>query len=119
MTSDRRAEILVGPAGSGKTRTAAQVAQMWRQAGMGEVYGLTTSQAARNVLRDAGVELAANTAQFLGHLRGQRGARAARTVRPGTLLLLDEASMMSIADLAADHAPGGRAGLPGADHRRS
>ena len=100
LTSDRRAEILVGPAGSGKTRTAAQVAQMWRQAGMGEVYGLTTSQAARNVLRDAGVELAANTAQFLGHLRGQRGARAARTIRPGTLLLLDEASMMSIADLA-------------------
>ena len=101
MTSDRRAEILVGPAGSGKTRTSAQVAAMWRQAGMGEVYGLTTSQAARNVLRDAGVELAANTAQFLGHLRGRHGARAARTVRPGTLLLLDEASMMSIADLAA------------------
>ena len=112
MTSDRRAEILVGPAGSGKTRTAAQVAAMWRQAGMGEVYGLTTSQAARNVLRDAGVELAANTAQFLGHLRGQRGARAARTVRPGTLLLLDEASMMSIADLARSCAwrPSGAAG---------
>ncbi len=101
VTSDRRAEILVGPAGSGKTRTAAAVAEMWRRAGMGEVYGLTTSQAARNVLRDAGVDLAANTAQFLGHLRGRRGARAASTVRPGTLLLLDEASMMSIADLAA------------------
>ena len=42
LTSDRRAEILVGPAGSGKTRTAAQVARAWRQAGMGEVYGLAT-----------------------------------------------------------------------------
>jgi hypothetical protein len=101
VTSDRRAEILVGPAGSGKTRTAAQAAGMWRQAGMSDVYGLTTSQAARNVLRDAGVELAANTAEFLGHLHGERGARGARTVRPGTLLLLDEASMMPIADLAA------------------
>jgi hypothetical protein len=101
VTSDRRAEILVGPAGSGKTRTAAAVAGMWRRAGTGEVYGLTTSQAARNVLRDAGVDLAANTAQFLGHLRGRRGARGASTIRPGTLLLLDEASMMSIADLAA------------------
>ena len=100
MTSDRRAEILVGPAGSGKTRTAAQVAQMWRQAGMGEVLGLTTSQAARNVLRGAGVELAVNTAQFLGHLRARGAARAAQMIRPGTLLLLDEASMMSIADLA-------------------
>ena len=101
LTSDRRAEILVGPAGSGKTRTAAQVARLWRQAGMGEVYALTTSQAARNVLRDAGVELADNTAVFLGHLAGRREARGAKTVRPGTLLLLDEASMMSMADMAA------------------
>ena len=56
LTSDRRAEILVGPAGSGKTRTAALRGQLWREAGMGEVYGLATSQAARNVLRDAGVD---------------------------------------------------------------
>jgi hypothetical protein len=101
LTSDRRAEILVGPAGSGKTRTAAQVARLWRQAGMGDVYALTTSQAARNILHDAGVELADNTAVFLGHLAGQREARGAKTVRPGTLLLLDEASMMSMADMAA------------------
>jgi hypothetical protein len=101
LTSDRRAEILVGPAGSGKTRTAAQVARVWQQAGMGDVYALTTSQAARNVLRDAGVELADNTAVFLGHLAGRREARGAKTVRPGTLLLLDEASMMSMADMAA------------------
>jgi hypothetical protein len=101
LTSDRRAEILVGPAGSGKTRTAAQVARVWRQAGMGDVYALTTSQAARNVLHDAGVELADNTAVFLGHLAGRREARGAKTVRPGTLLLLDEASMMSMADMAA------------------
>jgi hypothetical protein len=101
LTSDRRAEVLVGPAGSGKTRTAAQVARVWRQAGMGDVYALTTSQAARNVLHDAGVELADNTAVFLGHLAGRREARGAKTVRPGTLLLLDEASMMSMVDMAA------------------
>jgi len=101
LTSDRLAEILVGPAGSGKTTVAAQVARMWREAGRGEVYGLTTSQAARNVLRDAGVDLADNTAEFLGHLAGQREARNPRTIRPGTLLLLDEASMMSIPDMAA------------------
>ncbi|HUY45105.1 MAG TPA: MobF family relaxase [Streptosporangiaceae bacterium] len=101
VTSDRRAEILVGPAGSGKTRTAAVVARLWRGAGMGQVYGLTTSQAARNVLRDAGVDLADNTAVFLGHLQGRREARRPKTVKPGTLLLLDEASMMSMADMAA------------------
>jgi hypothetical protein len=101
VTSDRRAEVLVGPAGSGKTRTAAVVGRVWRQAGLGEVYGLTTSQAARDVLHEAGVDLAANTADFLGHLTGAREARGTKTLRPGTLLLLDEASMMSMADLAA------------------
>ena len=101
VTSDRRAEVLVGPAGSGKTRTAAAVARLWWQAGMGEVYGVTTSQAARNVLREAGVGLADNTAEFLGHLEGRREARGAKTVRPGTLLIMDEASMMSMADVAA------------------
>lgn len=101
LTSDRRAEILVGPAGSGKTRTAAEIARMWREAGMGEVYGLTTSQAARNALREAGVNLADNTAVFLGHLGGQREALGAKPTQPGTLLLLDEASMISMADIAA------------------
>ena len=47
------------------------------------------------------MDLAANTAEFLGHLTGAREARGPKTLRPGTLLLLDEASMMSMADLAA------------------
>jgi conjugative relaxase-like TrwC/TraI family protein len=100
VTSDRRTEILVGPAGSGKTRTAGQIARLWREAGMGEVHGLATSQAARNVLHDAGVHLASNTALFLQRLAGGPPGRE-QQVRPGTLLLLDEASMMSITDLAA------------------
>ena len=49
---------------------------------MGEVYGLTTSQAARDVLHEAGVDLAANTADFLGHLTGAREARGPKTLRP-------------------------------------
>jgi hypothetical protein len=101
VTSDRRAEILVGPAGSGKTRTAGQIARLWREAGMGVVHGLTTSQAARNVLHEAGVDLADNTAVFLRRLADRRPGRGQEAVRPGTLLLLDEASMMSMTDLAA------------------
>jgi hypothetical protein len=97
VTSDRRAEILVGPAGSGKTRAAGQVARLWRAAGLGEVHGLTTSQAARNVLHGAGVRLADNTTMFLRRL----AAQGPDMVKPGTLLLLDEASMMSMSDLAA------------------
>jgi hypothetical protein len=101
LTSSRRAEVLAGPAGSGKTRTIAQLARIWRESGMGEVIGLTTSQTARNVLAEMGVTHAYNTARFLGHLRHRRGARGPLPVSRGSLLVLDEASMMSLADMAA------------------
>lgn len=101
VTTDRRAEILVGPAGSGKTRTAGTIARIWRQAGLGQVRGLTTSQAARNVLRDAGVDLADNTAAFLARLARSQPGPGKPAIEPGTLLILDEASMMSMPDMAA------------------
>ncbi len=99
LTSPRTAEALVGPAGSGKTRALAEAARVWRATGR-PVIGLATAQAARNVLAEAGVPLAQNTAQFLGHLPGERGALGIHDLQPGTLILIDEASMMSIADLA-------------------
>ncbi|HUZ50910.1 MAG TPA: MobF family relaxase, partial [Streptosporangiaceae bacterium] len=101
LTSARRAEVIAGPAGSGKTRTVAEMARIWRDAGPGDVIGLTTSQTAANVLKEAGVTEAWNTARFLGHLDGRREALPPRPVAPGSLLILDEASMMSLADLAA------------------
>ncbi len=59
LTSDRTVEVIVGPAGSGKTRTLAEASRAWRAAGAGEVIGIATAQAARNVLASAGVEVAA------------------------------------------------------------
>jgi len=100
LASRRVAEILVGPAGSGKTRTLAEAARAWIAAGRGEVIGLATAQAARNVLAGAGVDLAENTSVFLGHSPGQRGARGIRDLARGSLIVIDEASMMSMADLA-------------------
>ncbi len=100
LTSARRAEILAGPAGSGKTTTAAEMARIWRRAGMGEVIGLTTSQTAANILTSAGIT-AWNTARFLGHTESRREARGSMPVPEGSLLIVDEASMMSLADLAA------------------
>jgi hypothetical protein len=41
-----------------------------------------------------------NAAQFLGHLPGRRGARGPVRIGPGTLLVIDEASMISGPDLA-------------------
>lgn len=79
LTSSRVAEVLVGPAGSGKTRTLAEAARAWTASGTGDVIGPATAQVARNVLAEAGVELAENSAVFLGHAPGQRGARASGT----------------------------------------
>ena len=100
LTGDRTAVVLTGPAGSGKTRVLAEAARAWTQAGRGEVIGIATAQAARNVLAAAGVTVADNSAEFLGHLPGRRGARGIRPLRPGTLVVIDEASMMSLPDLA-------------------
>jgi hypothetical protein len=106
LTSARRAEVMVGPPGTGKTRTAVVMARMWQTAGMGPVVALTTSSNARNVLRkeaqDQGVTLAAyNTAEWLGHTKDGRESRPPVDLAPGTLLELDETSMMSLPDLAA------------------
>ena len=99
LTSNRTVEVIVGPAGSGKTRTLAEASRAWIDAGMGQVLGIATAQAARNVLAAAGVHAAENSSIFLGHLPGRRGARGVEDLGPGTLLVIDEASMMSLPDL--------------------
>jgi hypothetical protein len=63
------------------------------------VIGITPSQSARNTLA-AGVPVSYNAAQFLGHLPGRRAARGPVPIGPGTLLVIDEASMLSGPDLA-------------------
>ena len=57
-----------------------------------------------------------NTAQFLGHLENERGALGPVAIRPGTLLLADESSMTSMADLRdiAKLRRGQRLGVPAA-----
>jgi conjugative relaxase-like TrwC/TraI family protein len=101
LTSPRRAELIVGPAGTGKTYTAVRIADAWRTVGKGEVFGIAATSAGRNVLVEAGVPVAENTAQFLGHLPGQREARGATCLGPAALVILDEASTTSLPDLAA------------------
>ena len=53
------------------------------------------------MLREAGIPVAANIAQFLGHLPGHREARGATSLGPGALIVLDEASTAAMPDLAA------------------
>jgi hypothetical protein len=99
LTDGARVSVINAPAGSGKTRVLAEVARAWTAAGLGQVTGITASQSARNTLA-AGVPVSFNSAQFLGHLPGQRGARGPAETGPRPLLLVDEASMMTGPDLA-------------------
>jgi hypothetical protein len=93
ITSPRAAEVITGPAGTGKTRVLATAAHAWG----GPVFGAATSQNATNELRQAGVTVAANTTKLIAGLG---------SIRPGSLILVDEGSMVSMAHLAAlvDHA---------------
>ena len=99
LTDGSRVSVIDAPAGSGKTWVLAATGQVWAAAGLGRVIGITSSQSARNTLA-AGVPESCNCAQFLGHLPGQRGARGPVRLRPGDLVLMDEASMVSNPDLA-------------------
>jgi ATP-dependent exoDNAse (exonuclease V) alpha subunit len=97
LTSGRRVEVIVGPAGSGKTRVLAQIGKAWSR---GRVIGITPSQSSRDVLAAAGVAESYNFAQFLGHLKERRGALGPVTLSAGDLIVVDEASMLSNPDLS-------------------
>jgi hypothetical protein len=99
LTDGRRVSVINAPAGSGKTWVLAAAGSAWAAAGLGRVIGITPSQSSRNILA-ADVPESYNAAQFLGHLPRQRGARGPIQLRPGDLVLMDEASMTANPDLA-------------------
>src|SRR5260370_26183578 len=83
----------VGRAGSGKTYTVAAGGRAWEENG-GHVIGVACSQAAANILAKAGIGETWNNTRFLGAV--DRGMQVPR----GTLFVIDEGSMMSMAHLA-------------------
>ena len=99
LTDGKRVSVINAPAGSGKTRVLTEIGRAWAAAGLGPVVGITAAQSARNTLA-AGVPVSYNTAQFLGHLPGRRGARGPVETGQRPLLLVDEASTMPGPDLA-------------------
>ena len=90
LTSARAVEVITGPAGTGKTRVLAAIARAWD----GPVVGTATSQNATNGLRQAGIQVTVNTTRLLADLQHGR-------IPPGSLILADEGSMISITRLAA------------------
>ena len=95
LTSRRTVEVIVGPAGTGKTRALAVAAQAWAEPGeRTHAFGTATSQNATNELRKAGVEVAANTTRLLADIGYGR-------IPAGSLIVVDEASMVSMTHLSA------------------
>ena len=89
LTSARTVEVVTGPAGTGKTRLLAAIARAWE----GPVFGTATSQNATNELRAAGIRVTANTTRLLAAIQHGR-------IPPGSLIVADEGSMISITHLA-------------------
>ena len=99
LTDGTRVSVINAPAGSGKTHVLTEIGKAWAESELGPVVGITAAQSARNTLA-AGVPVSYNSAQFLGHLPGRRGARGPVETGPAPLLLIDEASTMPGPDLA-------------------
>ncbi len=117
-TSARRVDVLVGPAGTGKTRTLHTVHQVWEAAyGSGSVIGLAPSSTAAAELGSALGIPTENVAKWLhestrNHQQPPAIAAGARDdasgdatatrpwrLQPGQLLIVDEASMVATRDL--------------------
>ena len=97
VSSGRRIDVLVGPAGAGKTTAMNALRIAWeRQHGPGSVVGLAPSAAAAQVLADdLGIDTE-NTAKWLHDHRLHRTA-----FRPGQLVIIDEASLAGTRSLDA------------------
>lgn len=97
LTSGRPVEVLIGPAGTGKSRTMGTLSHLWRQLTGGNVIGVATAENAAQVLAAEGLGAAYNIAMFLTL------SNTCQLLKPGDLLVVDEASMVTTGQLTALH----------------
>ena len=99
LGSDQQIDVLIGPAGTGKSFTVAALSQVWQREHQAPVLGLATSQVATDVLREDGLD-AINTTKFLQTYEPDPvTGLAADVLTPGTLLIVDETGMAATAAL--------------------
>ena len=89
-----RVAVLIGPAGSGKSRNLAAAREAWEQAGVA-VRGVAPSAVAAGVLSEQAGIPSDTLAKFLLDVANGR-----TTVNRGEVIVCDEASMVSTRDLA-------------------
>jgi conjugative relaxase-like TrwC/TraI family protein len=110
LTSGRALSVFVGPAGAGKTHTIGAYARVWKARTGARVIGLTSStNAAREMVKE-GLAEAYNIADFLGKIEGTTRTRGNKPIHAGDVLVIDEASQLATADLAALQVVAARAG---------
>ena len=98
--SGRAGDVLIGPAGTGKSHTVAALSQVWTDRLGGRVLGLATTEIATQNLVADGVA-AMNTARFLAlYGEGQDGQPPRQRVGRGDLFVVDEAGMSATGELA-------------------
>ncbi len=100
LTATVATGVLVAPAGAGKSHTMAEFARLWTTFTGRRVIGLTTSTNAARVLAHEGLAENYNIAAFLGKTEGSDELRRPIPLHQDDVLVLDEASQLSTADLA-------------------
>ncbi|MEU9837323.1 MobF family relaxase [Streptosporangium sp. NPDC048047] len=92
----RPIDVVVGPAGAGKSTAQGTIARAWEATGR-RVIGLAPSSKAAQVLQAQGLTLAMNIDRFLMRAKGQgpRHEVDLFALRPGDMVVLDEAGMAS------------------------
>ncbi|MFP5070919.1 MobF family relaxase [Pseudonocardia nantongensis] len=122
LGSGRTVDVLVGPAGTGKSHTVGALAGAWRTEMGGRVLGLATAKIAAQNLDGLGLEgmtTAAFGMQFLE--QDTRTGQVRQRLQAGDLVVVDEggmsttAELIEIADLAA--ATGAKVLLTGDHHQ--
>ena len=109
LSSGRRGDVLIGPAGAGKSRTIGALNRVWETHVGGRVLGVATSQIATKVLTDDGLT-ALNSTQFRNRFLPDAHGRVRDQLRPDDLVVVDEAGMSGTDELDTISAPrrGGR-----------
>ena len=100
LTAVTATTVLIAPAGAGKSHTMAGFARLWTWFTGRRVIGLTTSTNAARVLQHEGLAESYNIAEFLGKTEGSGELRRPVPLHRDDVLVLDEASQLSTADLA-------------------
>ncbi|HEY0997992.1 MAG TPA: AAA family ATPase, partial [Streptosporangiaceae bacterium] len=100
LTATTAVSILTAPAGAGKTRTVGAYASAWITLTGRRVIGITTAENAARQMAAEGLAEVCNSAAFLGKTAGSDQLRYPVQISAGDVLVLDESSMISTADLA-------------------